>query len=721
MAGRIRDEDVRAVRDASPIADVIGEYLQLRSAGGGNLKGLCPFHDEKSPSFNVTPSRGMYYCFGCGEGGDVITFITKVEGLAFNEAVERLAKRARIELRYAEGGYTKRAVSSERARLLEANQAAAQFYREQLATPGARVGRELLAGRGFDQSAAEKFRIGYAPEGWDNLIRHLLARGFTERELMSAGLASQGQRGLIDRFRHRLMWPIADVGGEIIGFGGRRLSEDKNSPKYLNTPETPLYKKSSVLYGLDLARREIVSQQKAVVVEGYTDVMACHLAGEGTAIATCGTSFGEEHIKILRRLTGDRNQFLSAKIVFTFDGDSAGQKAALRVFTEDQRFVTQTYVAVQPEGLDPCDLRMARGDAAVRDLVDSRVQLFEFVIRARLAEHDLNTPEGQVQALRAAAPVVAGIRDDALRQGYALRLSGWLGLDEQIVRAEVRRAAPRRERAAVTSGSGASGLGASGLGASGSGSSGPYGAAAGSYGPSGSYGSSAGAYGPSGSYGPSVAQQRPGAAGPRNSGSGAAHSGAGPQIVASSQIAAGPNAAAPHPATPHPAASPVVEVPPRDRYRQREALKIALQYPSAAGALFDDLELEEFTLPGHALVRQAIAAAGGCAAVRSAEEFREKVMAAAADDRVRGMIRELLVEPLQVRRSAKNRDQVEQHYVETCMSSVRLSAVERRISLLRAQMLRAGAAGDPDAQAALFARLQQYQQYAAQLKSRYGL
>ena len=636
MAGRIRDEDVREVRDASQIADVIGEYLQLRSAGGGNLKGLCPFHDEKSPSFNVTPARGMYYCFGCGEGGDVITFITKIEGLSFNEAVERLAKRAKIELRYAEGGYTKRAVSSERARLLEANQAAARYYREQLGSPGARIGRELLAGRGFDQAAAETFRIGYAPDGWDNLVRHLLARGFTERELTLGGLATQGQRGLIDRFRYRLIWPIADVGGEIIGFGGRRLSEDKNSPKYLNTPETPLYKKSSVLYGLDLARRDIVSQQRAVVVEGYTDVMACHLAGEGTAIATCGTSFGEEHIKILRRLTGDRNQFLNAKIVFTFDGDSAGQKAALRVFTEDQRFVTQTYVAVQPDGMDPCDLRMARGDAAVRDLVDSRVQLFEFVIKARLAEYDLNTPEGQVQALRAASPVVAGIRDDALRQGYALRLSGWLGLDEQLVRNEIRRAVPRREQAATSS-----------------------------------------------------------------------------RAPQPQQRQASPGAAL--------SAAPVVEVPARDRHRQREALKVALQYPTAAGALFDDLEMDEFTLPAHAQIWQAIAAAGGCSATRSADLFREKVMAAAADDRVRGMINALLVEPLQVRRSPKTRDKVEQSYVETTMSSVRLSAVERRISLLRAQMLRAGASGEPEAQAVLFGQLQQYQQYAAQLKTRYGL
>jgi DNA primase len=644
MAGRIRDEDVRAVRDASPIADVIGEYLQLRSAGGGNLKGLCPFHDEKSPSFNVTPSRGMYYCFGCGEGGDVITFVTKLEGLNFNEAVERLAKRARIELRYAEGGYTKRAVSSERARLLEANTAAAQYYREQLSSPGARIGRELLAGRGFDQQAAETFKLGYAPEGWDHLVRHLMARGFTERELLTGGLASQGQRGLIDRFRHRLIWPIADVGGEIVGFGARRLSEDKNSPKYLNTPETPLYKKSSVLYGLDLARREIVTQQKAVVVEGYTDVMACHLAGEGTAIATCGTSFGEEHIKILRRLTGDRNQFLSAKIVFTFDGDSAGQKAALRVFTEDQRFVTQTYVAVQPEGLDPCELRMSRGDAAVRDLVDSRVQLFEFVIRARLAEYDLNTPEGQVQALRAAAPVVAGIRDDALRQGYGRRLSGWLGLDEQVVRNEIRRSGPRRERAATTS----------------------------SYTPAARSGPAA----------PAAAQQL--------------------QHTQPLQ-----------PQGPH--------VSPQDRYRQREALKVALQHPTAAGALFDDLELDEFTVPEYALVRQTITAAGGCASARSADLFRDQVMTVAGDDRLRNLINELLVERLYVRSSTKSRDQVEQHYVETQVSSVRLSTVERRITQLGADMLRTGAAEGEQAQALAVNQLREYRLYAAHLKTRYGL
>ena len=633
MAGRIRDEDVREVRDASPIADVIGEYLQLRTAGGGNLKGLCPFHDERSPSFNVTPARGMYYCFGCGEGGDVITFITKVEGLSFNEAVERLAKRARIELRYVEGAYYNKRVEggSERARLLEANQAAAQYYREQLGSPGARVGRELLAGRGFDQGAAERFRLGYAPEGWDHLVRHLRGRGFSDKELMAAGLASQGQRGLIDRFRHRLIWPIADVGGEIIGFGGRRLSEDKDSPKYLNTPETPLYKKSSVLYGLDLARREIATTQRAVVVEGYTDVMACHLAGEGTAIATCGTSFGEEHIKILRRLTGDRNQFLGAKIVFTFDGDSAGQKAALRAFAEDQRWVTQTYVAVQPDGLDPCDLRMARGDAAVRDLVGSGVLLFEFVIRARLAEHDLDTPEGQVRALRAAAPVVAGIRDDALRQGYGRQLSGWLGLEESLVRAEIRRAVPRREQAAA---------------------------------------------------GAARAPQQP----------------------------------APAPRIPQEA------VPVAEQVRQREALKVALQHPKAAAtAGFDELELEEFTVTRYAAIARAVAAAGGCAGPVGEDAFRAGVLEQAADDLDRRLINELTVERLQAKLNPKQPTAVEPHYVATVISGVRKDSTLRKIKQMKADLMRLAANGESDSVAALSAKLQTYQAYADQLKTRYGV
>ena len=224
------------------------------------------------------------------------------------------------------------------------------------------------------------------------------------------------------------MWPIRDLSGDVVGFGARRLHEDDQGPKYLNTPETPLYKKSQVLYGIDLARKDIAKRQQAVIVEGYTDVMACHLSGVTTAVATCGTAFGEEHIKVLRRLLMDQDEF-RGEVVFTFDGDEAGRKAALRAFQDDQRFVARTFVAVEPNGLDPCELRQTGGPEAITDLVDRRVPMFEFAIRATLTQHDLDTAEGRVAGLRAAAPVVARIRDRALRPEYARLLAGWLGMD----------------------------------------------------------------------------------------------------------------------------------------------------------------------------------------------------------------------------------------------------------------------------------------------------
>ncbi|ACY98739.1 MULTISPECIES: DNA primase [Thermomonospora] len=443
MAGRIRNEDIALVRERSPIADVVGEYLQLRSAGGGDLKGLCPFHDEKTPSFNVTPSRGLYWCFGCGEGGDVITFVQKMEHLTFVEAVERLAARAGVELRYEEGGYAPRRQDGQRARLIEAHKAAAQFYAEQLAGEEAAIGRRFLAERGFDASHAEHFGVGYAPRGWETLVRHLRGRGFTDRELIAGGLAREGRRGPVDRFRGRLVWPIRDMTGDVIGFGARKLYEDDDGPKYLNTPETPLFKKSTVLYGADLAKKEMARRRQAVIVEGYTDVMACHLAGVTTAVATCGTAFGEEHAKLLRRLLMDQPD-ARAEIIFTFDGDAAGQRAALRAYEQDQRLGAQTFVAVQPDGLDPCDLRLKHGDAAVRDLIASRTQLFEFVIRATIERYDLTTNEGRLAALDAAAPVVAGIKDAGLRKMYATSLDRWLGImDERFVLRRIREQAGR--------------------------------------------------------------------------------------------------------------------------------------------------------------------------------------------------------------------------------------------------------------------------------------
>ncbi|SIR86535.1 DNA primase [Microbispora rosea] len=421
------------MRERSPIADVVGEHIQLRNAGGGNLKGLCPFHDEKSPSFNVTPARGYYYCFGCAEGGDVITFVRKIENLTFTEAVERLAQRAGIQLRYEQGGYVPGREQGERLRLIEAHRAAAEFYAERLSGPEAAPGRRFLSERGFERADAEHFGVGYAPNEWEALSRHLMARGFTSQELIKGGLAREGRRGPVDRFRGRLIWPIRDITGDVIGFGARKLLDSDDGPKYLNTPESPIYHKSSVLYGVDLAKREIAKRSQAVIVEGYTDVMACHLAGVPTAVATCGTSFGEEHIKVLRRLLLDQAEF-RGEVIFTFDGDSAGQKAALRAFQDEQKFVTQTFVAVQPDGLDPCDLRVKQGDAAVRDLIASREPLFAFAVRSTLSRYDLNTNEGRLAALDAAAPVVASIKDPGLRKTYVVDLDRWLGfMDEGFV------------------------------------------------------------------------------------------------------------------------------------------------------------------------------------------------------------------------------------------------------------------------------------------------
>ena len=451
MAGRIRDEDIAAIRERSPIDEVVGEYLQLRNAGGGSLKGLCPFHEEKTPSFNVTPARGLFYCFSCAEGGDAIKFVQKIDGLSFVEAVERLAARAGVELRYEQGGYVPGQEQSQRRRLIEAHRAAAEYYAERLGGSDAAPARAFLAERGFELADIQRFGVGYSPKAWEDLTRHLRGRGFTDSELIAAGLSREGNRGARDRFRGRLMWPIRDLSGDVIAFGARKLDPDDDGPKYLNTPETSLFRKSTVLYGADLAKREIAQRRQAVIVEGYTDVMACHLAGVPTAVATCGTSFGEDHIKVLRRLIMDSDAF-TGEVIFTFDGDAAGQRAAQRAFGMEEKFATQTYVTVEPNGLDPCDLRLAHGDGAVRDLVARRVPLFEFAIKGVLGRHDLNTTEGQLAALDEAAPIVARIKDQGLRTRYAVNLDRWLGLmDERFVLTRVRAHAgdtgPARRRA----------------------------------------------------------------------------------------------------------------------------------------------------------------------------------------------------------------------------------------------------------------------------------
>lgn len=441
MAGRIKDEDIQLVRERTRIDEVIEQYVTLKNAGGGSRKGLCPFHDEKSPSFNVRPSVGSYHCFGCGAGGDVFKFVMEIEGLSFVETIERLAAKSGITLRYEEGGTPgPRRDPNQRPRLLAAHREAGEFYAQVLVSgPDAQAGRQFVKDRGFDQAAAEKFGMGFAPRGGEQLVAHLRGKGFTEDELLIGGLASRGTRGLYDRFRGRLLWPIREMTGEIIGFGARRMfDDDRVEAKYLNTSETPIYKKSQVLYGLDLARRSISSSSQAVIVEGYTDVMACHEAGVTTAVATCGTAFGEDHARVMRRLMLD-DQAFHGEVIFTFDGDEAGQRAALKTFNGDQQFVAQTYVAVEPRGMDPCDLRLADGDAAVRDLVAARIPLYRFVLDNMLGKYDLDRGDQRVDAVREAVGLASAIRDKSKVDELLREIAGRVGVDVDQVRTAHRR------------------------------------------------------------------------------------------------------------------------------------------------------------------------------------------------------------------------------------------------------------------------------------------
>ncbi len=653
MAGLIKREDIAAVRERARIDEVVGAHVTLRQAGVGSMKGLCPFHDERTPSFHVRPQLGLWHCFGCDEGGDVISFVQRIDGLSFTEAVEYLAGRTGVQLRYEDGGGPARpgGEHGRRQRLIDAHRVAEEYFREQLLSPQAQLGRRFLAERSFTEESAAAFGVGFAPAGWDNLLRHLRGRGFTEPELIASGLVSQGNRGIYDRFRGRLVWPIRDVTGDTIGFGARKLSEDDQGPKYLNTPETPIYKKSSVLYGIDLAKRAIAKEKRVVVVEGYTDVMAAHLSGVGTAIATCGTAFGPDHVRVVRRLLGESGDAASGlmfasgatrggEVIFTFDGDEAGQKAALRAFGEDQKFASQTFVAVEPGGLDPCDLRQQRGEAAVRELVDRREPLFAFAIRSVLRRMDLDTAEGRVAGLRAAAPVVAGIRDRALRSEYARELAGWLGMDEQTVRQAVAQAA--------RAGGGRGGV--AGTASAGGREAAP----------------------------PSRGSQPP--RGPQ---------GGGPAGNGSAQPAAQP-----------PSARRSGREDPVARL-ERQVLEVVLQLPHLAlGAGFDDLPPDTFTVPAYRGVHDAIRAAGGTRAYGAeleravaqagrtegerhaagwwTETLRENAMGPVA-----GVITELAVAPL-----PEDRPEALGNYARGVLLSLIQMGLTRQIADLRGRLQR---------------------------------
>lgn len=439
MASLIKSESIELVRQRANIDDVVSEHVQLRNAGMGTRKGLCPFHDEKTPSFTVRPELGFYHCFGCGAGGDVIKFVQEIDHVSFVDAVEFLATKFNVALQYEEGtgGPNRPVETSKRRRVLDANLAAEEFFRQQLLTPDAGVGRQFLQGKGFDRHAAEHFGLGFAPDSFNALRQYMHGLRFSDEELILAGLLSENNGRVYDRFRGRVIWPIRDITGAPIGFGARKLLETDKGPKYLNTPETPVYRKSQVLYGLDLAKKEIAADKQVVVVEGYTDVMACHLAGIETAVATCGTAFGSDHAKVIRRMltVGD---MLTGELIFTFDGDAAGQKAALKTFELEGQFPTQSFVAVSPDGLDPCDVRLQRGGEALHAVLDTKVPLHEFVIQTRMNNWDLRTVEGRTQALRDVAPVLLKVRGKTAQDQYARKVAGWLGMGVDDVESALR-------------------------------------------------------------------------------------------------------------------------------------------------------------------------------------------------------------------------------------------------------------------------------------------
>ncbi|MBA1838056.1 DNA primase [Corynebacterium sp. zg912] len=656
--GRIPDSDIEAIRQRAPLDEIVGEYVQLKPAGHDSLKGLSPFKDERTPSFHVRPAHGYYHCFSTGKGGDVFSFMMEMEQLTFPEAVEAVADHIGYRINYQGGSTGARHVDrGTRQRLLAANKAAHEYFREQLETADAAPARDMLLQRGFSRELIYDFECGFAPRGWDPMTKHLLRKGFEVQELIDAGLSSMGKRGPIDKFRGRLIWPIKDTASNVIGFGARKLFEDDPLGKYINTQDTLLYHKSKVLFGIDKAKKNIAEKHQTVVVEGYTDVMAMHAAGVDTAVATCGTAFGGDHMSLIRRLMLD-DSFFRGELIYTFDGDEAGQKAAMRAFETDAEFGAQSFVAVAPDGMDPCDLRLARGDAAVRDLVASRVPVYEFVIESLLQDYSLDSAEGRVQALRRTVPVVATISDRVLQQEYARRLAGWVGWpnpDEVLeqVRAEAKK--PKKQKRTPKAAS---------VGA---------------------------------------------VAGPDSSG-------------AQSEILIPPRPD-----------DPVL-------WPQREALKIALQHPAAAGNYFDGINPDAFTHDAYHQVREAITAAGGCARAGAAaaagsagsassgagprassapgaasspadvSNFLAAVAGEMRDYTGRNFVSELAVEPIHA-------DDLYE-YADSVLSRLQETRVGQQIAQLKSQLQRMRPSDDEEAYNALFSDLVALEQARRDLNDR---
>ncbi len=440
---------VEEIKERLDIVEVISAYVPLRKAG--NLyKGLCPFHQEKTPSFVVYPDRGTWHCFGaCGTGGDVFSFVMKRDNLDFREALEVLAQKAGVNLAPPSAERSQQEQTIDRLR--EINQAAALYFHSQLRHgPQGQVARDYLAGRSFSDATIDAFLLGYAADRWDGLLAHLQSKNYQPADILAAGLVIEreqpepGRSPYYDRFRHRVMVPIRDIHGHVIGFGARALRSDQQ-PKYLNTPQTVLFEKSSVLYGLDVARRSIRPRGKAIIVEGYMDVLACHQAGEDNVVASMGTALTEPQIKQLRRYT--------STIVLALDADAAGQAATLRGLSQAREALDREWVPVVtatglvrhearlavdlrvmtlPEGKDPDDV--VRADVTLwRELVDSAQPVVDYYFELARSELDLTTAQGKSEAVERLAPLISEVADEVKQAHYMQQLARLIQTDERTL------------------------------------------------------------------------------------------------------------------------------------------------------------------------------------------------------------------------------------------------------------------------------------------------
>ena len=439
--------DIDRVREATDLVELVSEVTKVKRSGRSYMA-VCPFHEEKTPSMSVDRAKGLYHCFGCGKGGDVFTFVEETQGVDFGEALELLARKAGITLARDPAEVQRR---GKRDAAVEALRRAIEVYHTRLKkAPEAGPVRAYLRGRGYEAEVIEEWRLGFAGVEWDTLVRSLKSAGVSDQAMIDAGLARRGRHGLYDVFRGRLLFPIHDVRGDPVGFGGRRVEgidrEATNNPdaKYVNSADSVVYHKANVLYALDRARQEIAAEGQAVVVEGYTDVIAMHRAGIKTAVATCGTALGDGHFDLLRRFT--------ERVVLAFDSDEAGEKAALRSDELESpfRLDLDLRVAVMPDGLDPADLVQQDRIEELLKVVEGARPLLEHRIEHEVSQFDLEGPEGRARALHAAAGHVRRVKDQIARREYARYVARLIGVDlgtvEQAVRSGTRQQSGAVER-----------------------------------------------------------------------------------------------------------------------------------------------------------------------------------------------------------------------------------------------------------------------------------